>query len=654
MTQTTVSFLPAHYPPLSPSILQLPKRQMPVASPSMMSDVPTTLDTVNLDILLLVVKQGLSVHDLLNLRMICHRLYDFASNKSPWIVLLRRLSRLRPLPMPPFRSLNSLSVDELIAIAIRTDNLIHNWSSQSPEARPSYRLVTFTPQDVIVSMLLIPQTPYVLTLSVGGGMRALSWITCVDTEKGKKVARYRSDGLVSSWRAEPVTPNVVVIALLIGPEDRATISPDLPAHYNVIRLGLPDARTHTPASFMGISSHLITSPITGMFLTTEVAGLVSVIRSTQTSGLLMTRFRDGTTAYIDSSVPVTPKPNLNTIANQADLILYSEDNIGASAFAYSFTDDLLPLFTPSPTNAPQKLLRMPPSTVQSYKFHPAELCERANNAYTIIRTRWKPMAAAKIAPYRSGHSEISVLSMAFYLGEDPSGANDHRCISHMFLDPFHRIKNEAEESHPSLERSSSSSDLKPGTPVFIAPESFVPSSALSGNHGASSPTMTIVSDLSDEAMSVEKADGGKKDQMVRRTFHSCLEEKREVWQGPSRNDLISVGLGASHAIWLATGEGDPELKLASFEEPPLPLPLRCQGNHGSPSRTSAVGLDEKRIGVMPPKVIRTLRLPLAIQSHEISALALDDANGIIALATAKGELWLLDYGVMPGVGKEFA
>ncbi|KAG8860126.1 hypothetical protein FRB96_004149 [Tulasnella sp. 330] len=593
-----------------------------------MSDTATTLDTVNLDILLLVVKQGLSVHDLLNLRLICHRFHDFASNKSPWIVLLRRLSRLRPLPMPPFRTLSSLSVDELIAIAVRADNLIKNWSSQTPEARPSYRLVTFTPQDVIVSMLLIPQTPYVLTLSVGGGMRALSWITCVDTDKGKKVARYRSDGLVSSWRAEPVTPNVVVIALLIGPED---------------------------PSFMGISSHLITSPITGMFLTTEVAGLVSVIRSTQTSGLLMTRFRDGTTAYIDSGVPVTPKPNLNTIANQADLILYSEDNIGASAFAYSFTDDLLPLFTPSPTNAPQKLLRLSPSTVQSYKFHPAELCEGANNAYTIIRTRWKPMAAAKIAPYRSGHSEISVLSMAFYLGEDPTGANDHRCISHMFLDPFHRIKSCEEAMHPALERSSSSSDLKPGTPVFVAPDSFATSSALSGNnHGTPSPTMTMVSDFGDDSMSVEKGDDVKKDQTVRRTFHSCLEEKREVWQGPSRNDLISVGLGASHAIWLATGEGEPELKLASFEEPPHPLPLRCHNSHGSPIAIPlTAGRQEMRIGEMPPKVIRTLKLPLAIQSHEISALALDDANGIIALATAKGELWLLDYGIMPGTGKEF-
>lgn len=267
------------------------------------------------------------------------------------------------------------------------------------------------------------------------------------------------------------------------------------------------------------------------------------------------------------------------------------------------------------------------------------------------------MAAAKIAPYRSGHSEISVLSMAFYLGEDPTGVNDHRCISHMFLDPFHRIKNSEEETtRPELERSSSSSDSKPGTPVFVAPShSFATSSALSGSHhhATPSPTMTMVSDFGDESMSVEKGDdAAKKDQMVRRTFHSCLEEKREVWQGPSRNDLISVGLGASHAIWLATGEGEPELKLASFEEPRHPLPLRCHGNHGSPPATA--GTQEKRVGEMPPKVIRTLKLPLAIQSHEISALALDDANGIIALATAKGELWLLDYGIMPGMGKEFA
>lgn len=111
----------------------------------------------------------------------------------------------------------------MIAIAVRADNILQNWTSQTPEARPAYRLVTFAPNDVIVSMLLIPQTPYVLTLSASGGARALSWITCVDTERGKRVARYRSDGLVSSWRAEPVAEGVVVIALLIGPEDRSTI-----------------------------------------------------------------------------------------------------------------------------------------------------------------------------------------------------------------------------------------------------------------------------------------------------------------------------------------------------------------------------------------------------------------------------------------------
>lgn len=44
-------------------------------------------------------------------------------------------------------------------------------------------------------------------------------------------------------------------------------SPEIPAHYNVLRLSLPNAETFTAASFKGISSHLITSPITGMFLT---------------------------------------------------------------------------------------------------------------------------------------------------------------------------------------------------------------------------------------------------------------------------------------------------------------------------------------------------------------------------------------------------
>lgn len=108
-------------------------------------------------------------------------------------------------------------------VAIKTNLLLQNWTSPAPEARPAFKMIAFNPSEVIVSILLIPHTPYVLTLSVGGGMRATSLITCVDTVKGKKVASYRSQGLVSSWRAETVSEGAIIIALLIGPEDRATI-----------------------------------------------------------------------------------------------------------------------------------------------------------------------------------------------------------------------------------------------------------------------------------------------------------------------------------------------------------------------------------------------------------------------------------------------
>ena len=54
-----------------------------------------------------------------------------------------------------------------------------------------------------------------------------------------------------------------------------------------------------------------------------------------------------------------------------------------------------------------------------------------------------------------------------------------------------------------------------------------------------------------------------------------------------------------------------------------------------------------RSGPIPPSAIRTLKLPMSIHPHEISALALDDANGVIGLATTRSELWLLDYAITP-------
>jgi len=399
-----------------------------------------------------------------------------------------------------------------------------------------------------------------------------------------------------------------------------------------------------------------------------------VIRATQTSGLLMTKFRDGTTAYIDSGVAVQPKPNLNTIANPADLILYTEDNTGASAYAYSFTDDLLPLFAPSPPNAPQRLIRLAPSTIQNYKFHQLELCDGAINAYTIIRTRWKDLAGSKLPIHKPGHSEISVLSMAFVLGADPSGINDHRCISHMYLDPF-RPPDSNEVDHQGTKSEPQSSDSSESSSPSVSPlPSFTPSSALS----ALTPSpMSVVESMfggeegshSNERICHCQNDNDDEDaQTVRRTFHSCLEEKRDVWQGPSRNDLISVGLAASHVIWLAARDGEPELKLASFEEPPFPLPLRPVPEERRRTPDGAIIVEEptairhardltpQRLGMMPPRAIRTLKLPMSIHLHEISALALDDANGIVAIGTARSELWLLDYAVAPATlrGAEYA
>lgn len=153
----------------------------------------------------------------------CRALYGFTNHKAPWIVILKRLAQQRPLPISQFRKLSALSLPELMEVAIKTSLLLQNWTSPLPEARPAFKMIAFSPSEVIVSILLIPHTPFVLTLSVGGGMRATSLITCVDTVKGKKVASYRSQGLVSSWRAETVSEGAIIIALLIGPEDRATI-----------------------------------------------------------------------------------------------------------------------------------------------------------------------------------------------------------------------------------------------------------------------------------------------------------------------------------------------------------------------------------------------------------------------------------------------
>ncbi|KAG8932323.1 hypothetical protein FRC02_001330 [Tulasnella sp. 418] len=372
----------------------------------------------------------------------------------------------------------------------------------------------------------------------------------------------------------------------------------------------------------------------------------------------MTNFQTGHTANIDTGIPVN-KPSLNTIADGSHLILYTEDEVGAYIYAYSFPSDLRPHFSLSPARAPQTLVRVDPTIQHSYRFNRSEVCENAWPAYTIIRSKWKDLG---YVPKKEEEKDglISVLSMSFVLAADPSGLNDYRCVSQRFLNPYEKtpaepVKEEEEveveddddddddaateiedalanPQEQDVDPTSYSDPLSPSTPalnsgLLAQPVLSFPVSPAVGSHPFASPTTSAPHPLSHLLGQNQK----RMQPMAKRTFHSCWDVKQEIMQGPSRNDLIAVGSGSSHAVWLASNLNnafsEPELKLASFAPNADGLEGDCCGAEGGR--------------------IRTLKLPASLNARDISAVALDDASGILALSTIRSELWILDYAVRP-------
>ncbi|KAG8961487.1 hypothetical protein FRC03_005329 [Tulasnella sp. 419] len=185
------------------------------------------LPSLNWDVLLGIVEHEIDVPTLISLRSTCKNLYNFVNIKSTWITVLKNLSKLHPINLPsnnPNTPLSSLSLSQMMSIAVKTHNLRQNWLSPTPEPRPSFQVVALPPTYSIVSILLVPHSPYLLVLSESSRARASSTVTCIDLQRGKPIATCSTNGVVSSWRAEVTSEDSIAICLLIGPEDRLAIS----------------------------------------------------------------------------------------------------------------------------------------------------------------------------------------------------------------------------------------------------------------------------------------------------------------------------------------------------------------------------------------------------------------------------------------------
>ena len=292
---------------------------------------------------------------------------------------------------------------------------------------------------------------------------------------------------------------------------------------------------------------------------------------------------------------------LNATTTQSHLVLFGEDGQNGELYSYDMLLDFKPLFNIASSKSP---INKQPSFNRRYHY-PALFCHpSAVRSYTIVRTQWKPSYHFNSL----STDRISVLVMSYISGDDFAGDGPRRCMSHISLEPF----SDRELLNPTTTQTAT---------VSIKTEhqtTSSPSIPTTGPTSARKPTPG--------PQKSEESQTPRDSIPIKRDFHSCLEVQDDIWHGPGGNDLISAGYGGYYNAWIAMTERGPVLKLAS-----LVADARKPDPSGEPCQ----------------HVVRTLQLPSSIYPHGISAIALDDVNGKITLATIHHDIWVLDYAVPP-------
>ncbi|KAH7334918.1 hypothetical protein B0J17DRAFT_720455 [Rhizoctonia solani] len=559
--------------------------------------------------LLLNIVEYLSVNDVINLRKTCRSLLQFSTTRSVWTSLACSVQTRRALPLPIWRSLESLTTEELedaVSHAVRVET---NFLKERPTPRPIFQVI-----------------------DAGHRWGQVSWLGQVPG--GRYITIFFRGGVLSVWDVAPETcgcvawtqthldhythtcevlqgEQAVLIGLATGAHD---VSQEEFGQFSVFKIDFPPL--HANVSISQVLEMQIDIPITGLFLERGLAGVVGPFHE-RTAALQIYDWRSRQGILIDTGVELETDCDLDVVAFPEEIVLYAEDSEHSMLHTYTVENirRMLSLvahhnprtvaqvgggFPVEPDDSDSQSSRestpsdngsTPPATMQ-ISLPPRRSCRREikdkgvgvfGAGYTMLKK--SHISSRDSVPY---DGKISILTMSLRQLEDDSA--QVRCLTHHFLTPL-----ASPSSTPSTNTEGSASTY------------------LSAHSSLSSP---------DEPLD---------DRPLKHTFAYTLEQNA-IAKGPTGYDIVSFGEGGTSVVWLARtrpSDADSGGDVHEHDEKDLgfwvaTFPAACPN---SPFQNC----------------VRRLRLPRTIDPGLTAALDLDDTQGVLCIATTHGEVFRLRF-----------
>ncbi|CAE6412366.1 unnamed protein product [Rhizoctonia solani] len=559
--------------------------------------------------LLLNIVEYLSVKDVLNLRKTCRSLLQFGKTRSVWTSLACSVQTRRALPLPIWRSLESLTTEEL------EDAVSH-------AARVEANLLKERP------------TPRLIFQVIDAGRRwgQVSWLGQVPG--GRYITVFFRSGVLSVWDVAPETcgcvawtqthldqythtcevlqeEQAVLIGLATGAHD---VSQEEFGQFSVFKIDFPPL--HPNVSISQVIEMQIDIPITGLFLERGLAGVVGPFHE-RTAALQIYDWRTRQGILIDTGVELETDCDLDVVAFPEEIVLYAEDSEHSMLHTYTVENirRMLSLvarhnprtvaqvgggFPVEPDDSDSQSSRestqsddgsTPPATVQ-VSLPPRRSCRREikdrgvgmfGAGYTMLKK--SHISSRDSVPY---DGKMSILTMSLRQLENDS--SQVRCLTHHFLTPL-----ASPSSTPSTNTEGSASTY------------------LSAHSSLSSP---------DEPLD---------DRPLKHTFAHTLEQNA-IAKGPTGYDIVSFGEGGTSVVWLARTRSldiDSDEDIDEHDEKDLGFWVATfpAASPNSPFQNC----------------VRRLRLPRTINPSLTAALDLDDTQGVLCIATTRGEVFRLRF-----------
>ncbi|CEL56537.1 hypothetical protein RSOLAG1IB_07886 [Rhizoctonia solani AG-1 IB] len=541
--------------------------------------------------LLLSITQYLSVKDVIKLRRTCRFLLQFSKTHSVWASLARSVQSRRALPLPIWPRVEA------------------NFLKERPTPRPIFQV-----------------------LDAGQRWGQISWLGQI--AGGRYIVIFFRNGVLSVWDIAPEIcgcvawtqthlhhythtcevlqeDQAVLIGLATGAHDS---NQEEYGQFSVFKLDFPPL--HSDVSISQVLDIRIDIPITGLFLERGLAGVVGPFRE-GTAALQVYDWKTRQGILLDTGIELETDCDLDVIAFPEEIVLYAEDSETSTLHTYT-VENIRRMLSLVEHHNPQTVAQVgggfpvesdnsdssssdestpsndgssSPSTMQ-ISLPPKRSCQRRikdrgvgafGAGYTMLKK--SHISSRDSIPYGG---KMSVLTMSLRQLEEDN--EQVRCLTHHFLTPL-----ASPSSTPSTDTEASSSTY------------------LSANSSLSQPHEPL-----DESP-------------LRHTFAHTLEQNAIV-KGPTGYDIVSFGEGGTSAVWLARNWlSDAASSTDSNEHDEANLEFWVATFPGASSTSFS------------QEYVRKLRLPPTINPSHTAALDIDDTQGVLCIATTRGEVFRLRF-----------